>query len=87
MSEKQFNLRREALFSVLVRRIIGPCFFAGSIVIGGYSVVALVTDGTVLVDGQPTNDWVFLAISILLPAIIAILGLLLFRAKPHYIDE
>lgn len=87
MSEKQFNLRREALFSVFVRRIVGPCFFAGGIIIGGYSVGTLVTDGTVLVDGQPTNDWVFVAISILLPAIVAILGLLLSRAEPHYIDE
>lgn len=87
MFEKQSNLRREALFSVLVRRVVGPCFFAGGIIIAGYSIFALATGGTVSVDGQPTNDWVFVAISILLPAIVAILGLFLFRAEPHYIDE
>jgi len=87
MDDEQIYLRQEALFSVIVRRIVAPMFFVGGIVVGGYNIVRLVTTGSVLVEGKPTDDWFFVAVSILLPAVVAILGLLLFRAKPHYIRE
>ena len=87
MQEKQFRLRREALFSILVRRVIGPAFFLGGIIVGGYSVMRLVTTGNVLVENEPTADWFYIAVSVLLPGVVAILGLFLQRAEPHYIDE
>jgi hypothetical protein len=40
--------------------------------------------GETLVNGQPTDDIGFAAISIVLPLIVAVLGVLAIRAKPEY---
>lgn len=87
MQDKQFSFRREAFSSVIVRRVVGPAFFVGGIVVGGYGAFGLATMANVLVENQTTNDWFYVAIALVLPALIAILGLLLQRADPYYIDE
>ena len=81
------RLRRETLLSVLVRRVVGPAFIVGGIVLGAYTISGLATNGPVLVQDQPTDDWFFVAVAVLLPFIIAVLGILLCRADPHCIDE
>ena len=87
MDERKSDLRQEALFSVIVRKIVGPAFLVGGVVLSAYGVFRLATTGTVLVENQPTDDWLYIAVTILLPVVIAILGILLSRADPHYFDQ
>jgi hypothetical protein len=69
-------------FNFLVRRVLAAAFSIGGITLAYLNVEAIFPGGTINVDGVPSNDLVFRWIAFLLPLIIAVLGVALYRAKP-----
>ena len=72
----------------VVRRVVA----VGLVVVGSLvalsGIPALVNpDGTVLVNGQPQGDLFYRIGGVLLPAIMVLLGVLLFRAAPFVPKE
>lgn len=70
------------VFNVLVRRIVAVVFAVGGVVVALASVHAILPGGTVNVDGVPSTDLVFRWSAVLLPLVVATLGVALFRVKP-----
>jgi hypothetical protein len=79
--------RREADFSIVMRRAVGPALMAGGLLFTVINLAMLFTEGTVVVEGEATDDLFFAVVSVVLPAAIAILGYLITRARPEYLDD
>jgi hypothetical protein len=69
-------------FNFLVRRVVAVAFAVGGIM----ALVALPSlfdpNGTILVNGQPERDLFYRVFAFLMPAIMAALGVLMYRAPP-----
>jgi hypothetical protein len=71
------------VFNFMVRRVVA----VGFVVVGGLIAISNVPslvdpDGTVLVNGQPQSDLFYRIFVVVLPAVIAVLGVLLYRSAP-----
>lgn len=70
------------IFNFLVRRVVATGFVAGGLVVALRSVGSLLPGGTINVNGVPSDDFVFRLFAVLLPLIVSVLGVALYRAKP-----
>lgn len=70
------------VLNFLARRVVAPAF----VVIGGYAAAvnasALLPGGSTLVNGTASTDLVFRISAVVLPLVIAVLGVALYRMKP-----
>jgi len=70
-------------FNFLVRRVVAVAFAAIGSIMTLVSLPSLLDpNGTVLVNGQPEHDLVYRFFAFLMPAIMAALGVLMYRAPP-----
>lgn len=76
-SEQQIKL-----FNFLARRVIGPAFVVVGLIVAAFGVKSILPGGTVLVDGVPTDDLVFRWLVFLLPLLVSLLGVALFKVAP-----
>ena len=70
------------IFNFLVRRVVAVAFVVGGVAIAFASVHAVLPGGTINVDGVPSSDLVFRWSAVVLPLVMALLGVGLYRAKP-----
>ncbi len=75
------------VFNFLVRRIVAVVFAVGGLVMALVSVGAILPGGTINVDGVASTDLVFRWSAVLLPLVVATLGVALFRVKPFNPDR
>lgn len=75
-------MNNEIPFSFVARRIVGPTFAVGGTIVALSFIDALLPGGTVLVDGVPSSDIMDRAFVVLFPTAIALLGVVMYRAKP-----
>ena len=71
-------------FNFIARRVVAPAFaLVGGL--GALSGVPALIDpeGTVLVNGVPDHDLVWRIIAVALPAVVAVFGVLMYRARPY----
>jgi hypothetical protein len=71
------------VFNFWIRRVVA----VGFMVVGGLIAVSYLPslvdpNGTVLVNGQPQNDLFYRIVAVVLPAVVAALGVMLYRAAP-----
>ncbi len=66
------------IFNFLVRRVIAIFF----VVIGLVNLSSLLPGGTINVSGSPSDDIVFRLVAVLLPIVVAALGVVLYRVAP-----
>jgi hypothetical protein len=85
MSEDSATL---AAMDYLLRRVVSIVFIMGGMVmvIGGIATL-LDPDATVMVNGSPERSVVFKLVLVLVPAVVAFVGVLLFRARPFFWDK
>ena len=70
-------------FNFMVRRVVAVGFVVVGSLIALSGILALIDPtGTVLVNGVPQADLLYRIFGVLLPGVIAILGVLLYRAPP-----
>lgn len=70
------------IFNFLVRRFMAVAFAIGGFILACTSVPAIFPGGTIIVDGVPSGDLFFRWIAIVLPMVVATLGVALYRVKP-----
>jgi hypothetical protein len=70
------------VFNFLVRRVMAVVFAIGGFILACTSVPAMFPGGTINVDGVPSDDLVFRWVAVVLPMVVAALGVALFRVKP-----
>ena len=71
-------------FNFFVRRVIAISSIFVGLVLAIIDTPALLPGGTINVDGVPISDLVFRILSVVLPLLVAIIGVALFRIKPYY---
>ncbi len=72
-------------FNFLIRRVVAVSFVVLGLIIGLSHVPALIDpNGTILWNGEPSSDIVIRTFAVLMPLVLAVLGVLLFRARPWY---
>ena len=75
------------LINFLVRRVTAVGFIVvGSILVLEFLPALMDPAGTIPVNGVPESDLGFRLMGVAFPAIVVVLGVLLFRAKPFYPD-
>lgn len=72
-----------AVVNFLARRVVGPGFVVVGTLLAGDNLSGLLPGGTTLVEGVPSDDLVLRWVAVFFPALVAVLGLALFRAKPY----
>jgi hypothetical protein len=70
------------VFNVLVRRVMAVAFAIGGLILAATSVPAIFPGGTINVDGVQSDDLVFRWVAVVLPMVVATLGVALYRVKP-----
>jgi hypothetical protein len=70
------------VFNFLVRRVMAVVFATGGFILTCTSVSVIFPGGTINVDGVPSEDLVFRWVAVVLPMVIAALGVALYRVKP-----
>ena len=75
------------IFNFVVRRVVAVGFVLVGIVVGGFGVPALLPGGTTQVDGVPSDDLVLRLAVVLLPLLVTVLGVALYRAEPFNHDK
>jgi hypothetical protein len=70
-------------FNFLVRRIVALGFVAVGLILTLYGLPNLLPGGTILVDGISSDDLVLRWVSVLLPLVLALFGVALFRIQPY----
>lgn len=71
------------LFNFVVRRVIAVLFIVGGSIISLSFIPALLDpNGSILVDGVPETDLFYRVFAVVMPAIMAVCGVLMYRAKP-----
>ncbi|WP_293003330.1 hypothetical protein [Nevskia sp.] len=75
------------VFNFLVRRVVALAFLAGGITVAIINGTSLMPDGTVNVEGAPSTDMVMRLVAVVLPLVVAGLGVLLFRVPPFNPEE
>jgi hypothetical protein len=71
------------VFNFFVRRVVAVGFMVIGLVIAIGNSPSLLPGHTIDVNGTPNDDIVMRCIAVFLPLVAAVLGLLLFRAKPY----
>lgn len=74
------------VLNFFVRRIVAVAFAVGGVAVALASAHAILPGGTINVDGVPSADLVFRWSAVLLPLVVAALGVALFRVKPFTPD-
>jgi hypothetical protein len=73
------------LFNFLARRVVAVGFMIVGSILCLYFLPSLIDPkGTIPVNGIPESDIVYRLFAVVLPAIVAGLGLLLYRVRPWY---
>ena len=70
------------VFNFLVRRVVAVVFVVGGVVVAIAGAQAVFPGGTINVDGVPSTGLVFRWSAVVLPLLVAALGVALYRAKP-----
>jgi hypothetical protein len=71
------------IFNFLVRRIVAVGFVAVGLILTLYGLPSLLPGGIVLVDGVPSDNLVLRWVAVILPLVLALFGIALFRAQPY----
>ena len=72
-------------FNFMVRRVVAVCFVVGGSILCLYFLPSLLDPkGTIPVNGVPQSDLVYRLFAVLMPALMAALGVLLYRVRPWY---
>lgn len=66
----------------LIRRVVAPGFVLFGSLLTLVNLPSLAPGATIEFNGVPTDDLVIRSISVLMPLVVAILGVMLYRAKP-----
>ena len=73
------------LFNFLARRVVAVGFMVVGSILCLYFLPSLIDPkGTIPVNGVPESDIVYRVLAVVLPAIVAALGVLLYRVRPWY---
>jgi hypothetical protein len=75
------------IFNFLVRRVVAVGFVVVGSMIGLMNLPNLFFGGTINVDGAPSDDIVFRLVVVLLPFLVSILGIALYRIAPFSPDN
>jgi hypothetical protein len=75
------------IFNFLARRILASGFMLVGGLVALFNVPAVLPGGTINVNGTPSGDMFFRVVSVLLPLVVGILGIALFRSQPYYPRE
>lgn len=70
------------VFNFLVRRVMAVAFVIGGVILTCTSVPAIFPGATINVDGVPSDDLFFRWAAVVLPMLVATLGVALYRVKP-----
>jgi len=70
------------IFNFLVRRVVAVVFAVGGIVEALASIHSVLPGDIISVNGVASDDLVFRWSAVVLPLVVAALGLALYRAKP-----
>jgi hypothetical protein len=70
------------IFNFLVRRVVAIAFSIGGTVVALAGLPAILPGGTIDVNGVPSTDLIFRWAAVVLPFVVAALGVALYRAKP-----
>jgi hypothetical protein len=70
------------LFNFLVRRVVAFGFIAIGLLVAASGVNGLFPGGSVQVNGVPSDDLVLRVALVLLPLLVVVLGVALYRVKP-----
>jgi hypothetical protein len=70
------------IFNFFVRRVVAVGFVVVGLVIGAVNLSSLLPGGTINVDGSPSSDIVLRLVAVLLPIVVAAIGVALFRVAP-----
>jgi hypothetical protein len=71
-------------FNFMVRRVLAVWLvFVGSIMCVYFLPSLLDPKGTIPVNGVPESDVVYRLFAVLMPALMAVLGVLLYRVRPY----
>ena len=71
------------VFNFMTRRVMAVCFVVGGLAGFAFGVPNLLPGGTILVNGARSDDVVYRAFAALMPLLICLLGVALFRSKPY----
>ena len=69
-------------FNFLTRRVMALSFIFGGIIMTMLSLPSILPGGTVMVDGNPSDDLVLRWFVFLLPLVVVLLGIALYRVAP-----
>ena len=72
-----------AAFNFIARRVVGPAFFLGGLLLGGSNVPSVLPGGVIEFNGAPNDDLVLRLLAVLLPFLLSALGLALTFAPPY----
>ncbi len=75
------------LFNFLARRIVAPGFVVVGFLLAAFNIPSLFPGGTINVDGIPSNDIVMRLFAVVLPLVVAVMGVAMFKAKPYLPPE
>jgi hypothetical protein len=68
-------------FNFLVRRVMVVAFAVGGVILACTGVQSIFPGATINVDGVPTDDLFFRWVAVVLPMVVAALGVALYRVK------
>lgn len=71
------------VFNLSVRRFIAIGFVVIGLVLTLFGIPSVLPGGTVLVNGVPSDDLVLRWIVLLLPLVVVLLDIALYRAQPY----
>jgi hypothetical protein len=69
-------------FNFLVRRVVAVGFVVVGSILAVVNLPSLLPGGTIHVDGSPSSDIVLRVVAVLLPIVVAALGVALYRVAP-----
>jgi hypothetical protein len=72
------------IFNFVGRRVLAPGFIAVGLILAAVNIPTLFPGGSVNLDGSPSNDIVFRLFGVILPLLVAALGIALYRSRPYY---
>lgn len=70
------------LFNFLTRRVLAFSFVVGGLVMAVFGVSNILPGGAVLVNSIPSDDLVFRWVTFLLPLLLVLFGVALFKVAP-----
>ena len=74
-------------FNFMVRRVVASGFVVIGLIIALSNFKAILPDGTIMMNGSPTDDIVLRAVSVFMPLVISVLGIALYRVEPFKPNE